>query len=498
MKRYLALPGALLLIAAFIRAAVELAWDATSIAMVGAGAGVLAVAAVWNRREVLEWLRDPRGVFAVATGISVAIFIAVLVMLNIAVWYTPWSIDLTASGRNQVSDETRRILARIDQPVVLRQFGDAPDPRVEQLLRSFERENPRIRVEFADVARNRQQAISYGVVRPATVVVIAAERFRKIEEANEQALVTAILQVTSDRQPLVCFVAGHGERGLADTSAAGLSILAATLEASNYRTDRISLLEGDVPAGCGALVIAGARQPFTGLEMDRLGAYVDRSGRLALLLEPDPAPSFADWLRPRGFAPGPGVILDASGAGSGVGLGPLVPVAVRYEDHPITREFGLATAYDTARPVEALDRPDYGGRPTAIARTSPKSFATSRSGSILGFDPNRDIQGPLTLAAATTIRTGRRPDEETRIAVFGDSDFISNGYARIQGNRDLFLRTIAWLLGEQEATIVDVDNRENRRIILTERTRNWMYVINLVLLPLIPLSAGVVVYLRSR
>ena len=102
----------------------------------------------------------------------------------------------------------------------------------------------------------------------------------------------------------------------------------------------------------------------------------------------------------------------------------------------------------------------------------------------------RDKPGPLTLAAATTIGTGRKTAEETRIAVFGDSDFISNAYLRRQGNRDFFLRTVAWLLGEQEATIVAVDARENRRLELTERTRAWMYIVNLGLLPLIPLSAG--------
>ncbi len=82
--------------------------------------------------------------------------------------------------------------------------------------------------------------------------------------------------------------------------------------------------------------------------------------------------------------------------------------------------------------------------------------------------------------------------------VFGDSDFISNAYLRRQGNRDLFLRTIAWLLGEQEATIVAVDPRENRRLELTERTRTWMYLVNLGLLPLIPLSAGILMFIRSR
>ena len=70
-----------------------------------------------NWQEVLEWVRDPRGIFAVTTGISVAVFVGVLVMVNIAVWYNPWSIDLTATGRNEVSDDTQRILGRLQTPV---------------------------------------------------------------------------------------------------------------------------------------------------------------------------------------------------------------------------------------------------------------------------------------------------------------------------------------------------------------------------------------------
>jgi ABC-type uncharacterized transport system involved in gliding motility auxiliary subunit len=81
--------------------------------------------------------------------------------------------------------------------------------------------------------------------------------------------------------------------------------------------------------------------------------------------------------------------------------------------------------------------------------------------------------------------------------VFGDSDFVSNASGH-QPNREIFLRSMAWLLGEQEATIVSVDSRENRRILLTPRMRAWMYIVNLGVLPLIPLLAGIVVYVRSR
>ena len=266
MRRYLAIPGALLLTTAFIRAATMVQWDRTGILLAAAGAAIVLITIVWNWHEVIEWFRDPRGVFAVTTGISVACFVALLVLLNIVVWYNPWSIDLTASGRNEVSDETRRLLQRLDTPVALQQFGRTSDPAVEALLRGFERESRRVRVEFVDVDRDRQLAARYGVVKLGTVVVVANDKFRKVEDANEQALVTAVLQATSNREPLVCFVTGHGERGLTDTGSGGLALLAATLSAGNYRTEPISLLEDAVRSDCAAVVIAGPTQPLAASE----------------------------------------------------------------------------------------------------------------------------------------------------------------------------------------------------------------------------------------
>ena len=127
-----------------------------------------------------------------------------------------------------------------------------------------------------------------------------------------------------------------------------------------------------------------------------------------------------------------------------------------------------------------------------------RSFATLAEGDAALAEESGERTGPLGLAAATSVRAGRRPDQEARLVVTGDSDFISNAFVRRQGNRDFFLRGVAWLLGEEEATIVAVDPRENRRLELTEGTRAWMYIVNLGLLPLIPLIAGIVVYVRSR
>ena len=76
-----------------------------------------------------------------------------------------------------------------------------------------------------------------------------------------------VLQATSNQEHLVCFVTGHGERGLGDTGAGGLALLAATLAAGNYRTQPISLLEDAVPSDCASVVIAGPTRSFSSIEL---------------------------------------------------------------------------------------------------------------------------------------------------------------------------------------------------------------------------------------
>ena len=53
---------------------------------------------------------------------------------------------------------------------------------------------------------------------------------------------------------------------------------------------------------------------------------------------------------------------------------------------------------------------------------------------------------------------------------------------------------VAWLAGVEEARVVAVSDRQNRRVPLTERRRAWMYLVNLGLLPMLPLAAGLLAF----
>jgi ABC-type uncharacterized transport system involved in gliding motility auxiliary subunit len=486
---------------ASVRFAATMHWDGLNTVLAVTGCAILALGAVWNRREIKAWLRDPRGVFVVSTGISTAALFGILVLVNIFVWYRPARLDLTESGRNTVSGETRSVLNKLSRDVRLRQFGRSRDPRLDQFLAAFQHGSPRVTVEFVDADREPRETQKYGVLKNGTVVASSGDKYRRVDDPTEQALLTAVLQVTSDVERRICFVTGHGEHGLADEGAKGLSKLAAWLQASNFTVERISLLESDVPAACAALVIAGPQREIEPSELARLTAYADAAGRVALLIDPAPGIAPAEWLEARGVRPGKGLVVDTSGAGQTVGGGPQTPLALAYADHPISRGFEIATIFDWARPLEVIDRPAFGGHPVAIAQTGDRSFEEMDvENQTVRFDADRDRRGPLVLAVATAMDAKRsgRPEDEMRLVVFGDSDFISNGFLNRQGNASLFLRTISWLVGEAEATIVSVQDRENRRINLTEQQRVWMYAVNIGLLPLIPLGIGLIVLIRSR
>src|SRR5919204_421660 len=59
---------------------------------------------------------------------------------------------------------------------------------------------------------------------------------------------------------------------------------------------------------------------------------------------------------------------------------------------------------------------------------------------------------PVTAVATVTPQRQGGSEQEAkkaRLVVFGDSDFASNNYLNLSGNRDLFLNTVSWLAEEE-------------------------------------------------
>ena len=86
-----------------------------------------------------------------------------------------------------------------------------------------------------------------------------------------------------------------------------------------------------------------------------------------------------------------------------------------------------------------------------------------------------DIPGPVSLAVAVSAPVGGatpppapdapadRAKPETRLVVVGDSDFASNAYLGVAGNRDLFLNIVNWLAQQENLIAIRPRDPQDRR-----------------------------------
>jgi hypothetical protein len=193
------------------------------------------------------------------------------------------------------------------------------------------------------------------------------------------------------------------------------------------------------------------------------------------------------------------VIVETSGAGRAIGAGPENPVSSEYRDHPVTRGFDERVILGRAVPLGTA--PTEIGRPVPLALTGATAFErVDVMSQATELREDRDRRGPFALAVATSIARGSRDASlpEPRLIVTADSDFLANGLITWRANREFAVRMVAWLAGEEEARVIAEGERQNRRVALTERRAAWMYVVNLGVLPLLPLAAGLARLFRSR
>ncbi len=501
-------------------------WNQYATYMAWAGLATVLIYMAGQWRDVAEFYKGRGARYGTLSLVSIVVFLGILVAINYLGTRQNKRWDFTANQVFSLSDQTVKILRELEEPVTITVFDvglrlDMHRDRLEE----FQYHSNQVKVDFVDVDREPTRATNLKVETVPAILVEHKGRTERVTSSNEQDLTNALIKAVTGRERKVYFTQGHGEKDLNSSERDGYSGLTEALKQDNFSFDTIVLItQKTVPDDATVLVIAGPSTDFFPPEIEALNAYVEKGGKVLVMLDP-PAkaganqPLLSKFLADWGITAGEDIVLDASGIGQFMGTDASVPVVAQYPSHAITQGMRELTAYPMARSMTPIEGGANNRTAEPLLSTTPQSWAeadlasvASESGRVAFEADKGDKQGPITLAAAVSApatvtppagnTTPPAPDDapkpETRIVAVGDSDFVSNFAARVPGNRDFFLNTLNWLSQQENLIAVRPRLPQDHQLALTADQMNRMMLLSLFIIPGLVFATGVYTWWRRR
>jgi len=429
------------------------------------------------------------------------VFGAILVVFYLILMNHPLSRDIARDTHSRLDQKTLNILADLKTPVDIKVFDKAGSEgalNAKDLLQLYALKSPLITYALIDPDTHPSQAKTYGVDHYGQAVLSSGGKREYIDRVDEQQLSTALIRLGQSRSKVIYCVYGHGEKGMNDSDQHGISQLNEVLTKDNYTLKPLVLTRAAVPADADCLVIIGPDKAFLPGEIQALEGYLERGGRVMIALEPLKDAGLEGLLSRYGIALAKDVIIDP--ASRVLGADYSMPVVMSYGDAPALSGFTLVTFFPTARSLEIAQPVPKGIEVTWLAQTSEQSWsefdsaAWNREGRAQ-IDPG-DRNGPRTVGLWSQKQGA--PQKQAGIVVFGDSDFLSNAYLGLSGNKDLALNCLNMLLGEESLIVIEKRPSAFKPFVLTPRQGAMVFWVPVVLMPGVVLLAGLWVFMARR
>lgn len=467
-----------------------------------------------------SWRAGAYSVFAALLVIAMA------AVANLAVNALPASVtqlDWTANKLYSLSQGTEQLLASLDKDVdVYWLVEDGHENNTMQQVLGKYGEFDRVTVTQVDPVRYPSFAADYTdqTVEDNSLAVVCGDRSLYIPYSDvwtysdyetyayyleyyqqeyldvftgEEKLTAAILSVTSDDQPVMYTLTGHGEAGVSE------DVLAA-VELENVQTRELNLLTEDaVPEDCAVLALFAPTRDLSNRELELVEDYADRGGQFLVTTaySAGDMPNFKTLLLDFGLELIGGYVMESDSRYYNYGYIDLViPTVGRHQiTAPLTEGEGMTVVMpDSQAMAENTDRSE--AVVTALLTSSDTSYVKQ---DVEGVDSYEKAEGDLTgsfiLAAASEVEaTG------ARLVAFGSSRFMEADFSDLVSgaNEDLFLNGVGWLSRQERSISIHPKTLTGEYMSFTDRTAGVLKVALAVVVPVLFLGAGVGIFIKRR
>src|SRR5262245_5046428 len=490
------------------------------------GVGLLVTAAALNLDGLRERMSSGEarraGKYGSSALLGTALVLVTLGFLSFLSTRYHWRFDWSEAQVHTLSDQSQKLLAGLDGDVEVVAFYPPLDSEpVHTLLDRYAYASPRFKVQYVDPNAHPELLTKYGITSEklgsGVVHIGLGGESVDVAEVTEESITNAMVKLSRTGEKKVYFLEGHNEHaieGEAGTGKTGYSRAAEALRNENYRVEKLLLAaKGEVPADADVVVIPGATRPLLAEERHALRGYLERGGAVFPLLDPRAQTDLVDEVRSWGVQVGDDIVVDRELALFGRAT---TPFAGRYDpSHEITKGLRDTTIFNAARSIRSAG--DGQSNLTELVFTGDNSWAETDLARF--FDEgaaelsDSDLRGPVSLAVAGTLHLA--PDgaatpaaaeggaaapaaHEARSAVLGGSDFASNELIEAYRNRDLFVNTVNWLMGDVEAISIRPVHARASRFELSAEQFLTIRSLSLFVLPQAIAIAGVLVWWSRR
>jgi ABC-type uncharacterized transport system involved in gliding motility auxiliary subunit len=474
-------------------------------------------------------------------GVNVLVQLALVFFILMAVNYyafkhfTRW--DLSRDHKYALSSETTQLLKSLAKPVKIYVFF-SPDPQlpggdvfqdITALLKEYQYAGrDKVDVEMIDPYKNLSRAkalmAQYKFGNENVIVVDYQGRSKVVNVTDmaqydesgeemgqppkligfkgEQALTSAILEVSQEKQNKIYLIGGKGGPDLTGNELSGIKPY---LERQNLKLDTITLMNIEqVPQDANALVLIGAKYDLTDRELKLLTDYWQKQGRLFIALDPGGnTPKLAGFLQSAGIAPQNDRVLRTMALGPVTGI--VRDVSATFSDtSPVTKELkGVDTMFMGQTQSLALSQPP-GAHTEALVTAGDGYWGETKYQDVentgVSYDPRTDISAPLTVVASAEIGAVADPSvkvDTSRMIVAGNADFLTNE-ALNEANVDFVLAGLNWLINREELIGIPPKAEEQFTLNLTDEQLQRIELLVMVILPLAVAMVGGCVWVQRR
>ncbi len=495
----------------------------------------------------------PRAFNRLAIGINVitqiVIFSAIIIMVNYVNFrhFKRW--DFSRNQKYALAPLTKNLLSGLKKPVKAVVFFpsfQAIAQDVGSLLREYEyASDKKLTVEVVDPYRNllraKELSEKYKFGSNDNIVILDYEGKSKFVNAmdmaemdnsgsmfgqtpsvrafkGEEALTSALLEITEEKQSKVYFLTGHGEPS---PNAQDLAAFRSFIDRQNIKVETLNLNNVDeVPSDASAIALVGPKADLSERELKLLSDYwTERNGRLFLAMPGNTkTPRTAQWLATMGVnlqqdvALKAGTMLVLQGGQPTIRNG-IVTAATGFTPPAtkpvlkdaaeldlqlagLTQSISIDAAKAASEKIRAIPlittTPDYWGETEFNPTAEPQAVK----------DPQKDHLGPLTLAVALErggIMDPRVKVETSRMVLTGNAAFLSNEGLRVsEAGLDFGINALNWLINREQLAGIPPKSKQAVSLSLNETQMGRLALAVVGIIPSTAALIGIFVWLRRR